>query len=121
MNTVKLLTLPPTTLNAEGDKRPLMGKSLHNCTPTEYRTLIKSYYEEPPKTTTSPTPGVNVRLNDKGTIIVTIRDRKPKYITYEELTHWRKELGIKESALWAKCTEKSITVKRESKNQEGSN
>jgi len=87
---------------------PLLSpKPFADFTPDEYRAYITSLYQEPPKP--APPPELAVRLNDKGTPVITIR-REPKWLTYKEAEALATEIGWKLQPFLANLRKKKVTI-----------
>jgi len=77
----------------------------------EYRDYVRSLYREPKNKEGKVIHDVSFRINDKGTYIVTIRNRKPKWISKEEINILAKGAGVPQNKVWQRVREKKIEVK----------
>jgi len=78
-------------------KEILAPKFLGQYSPLEYHEYVKglhSLLKPPPKTGKAPARDISFRRNRKGTPIITIRNRDPKYITLDEFKEIRLELEL---------------------------
>ena len=76
----------------------------------EYLSYIKSMYREPVNKEGKVVRDVSFRINDKGTHIITVRNRKPKWIAKEEINILATEAGIPQNVMWQTVGRKKIPV-----------
>ncbi len=88
---------------------PLLSpKAFADYSPEEYLTYVRSLYVEPPKP--APLAEYAVRLNAKGTPVITVR-RKPKHLTSAEVQSIAEELGLSLQFCWLMILKKKISIK----------
>lgn len=95
---------------------PLLSpKPFADYTPEEYQAYVTSLHKLPvPKKSAKKKAvpkDVTVRLNAKGTPVITIK-RKPKYVTHAEADALAAELKWTRQALWAHLRKKKIPVNK---------
>lgn len=61
------------------------GKPLMEFTPEEYHEFIRAKHQLPVSKSGAPALPLSFRRNDKGTPIITVRGRKPKWATRDEV------------------------------------
>lgn len=61
---------------------------------------------------TGPVKGVSFRVNDKGTPIITIRDRKPKWLAPYEIDSMADFYGVSKQEMWKIVASKKIKIER---------
>lgn len=78
----------------------------------EYREYVRSLYIEPERKKAA--RDFSFRINDKGTFVFTVRNRKPKYLTPEELDLIAEENNLSKREVWLRAAEKkNFTIKRD--------
>lgn len=100
-------------------------KPFNEYTPHEYREYIRSlkqiYVAEQDikkeirklaqvKKSTSPVKDVSFRINLKGTPIITIRNRSPKWISREEIDILARHHSFPMNRMWLLVKDKQITI-----------
>ena len=94
---------------------PLISpKHITEFTPSEYHEYIKNLWIDPNKDKPAP-KYVSFRRNDKGTPIVTVRSRKPKYVTTEEFLELCFESEMKQSEMFLFLKSKKVHLVRDEK------
>lgn len=88
----------------------LSPRHLLEFTPAEYKAHVCSLYSKPvPKERKALTPYV-WRLNKKGTLCLRV-NRKPKWLSREEIDAIAKESKLPANEVWAKVTAKKSKIK----------
>lgn len=95
--------------------KPLISnKSIWKFNPANYWNYITSLYEEPSlkkKKEKEPAKDWSFRRNDRGTPVLTIRNRKPKYLTKEEVILLKGESGMSSQELHLFLKKKEVAVR----------
>lgn len=87
--------------------RLLAPKHLTEFESSDWMEYVESLYQRP-----KPPKNWNFRRNDKGTPIITIRNRKPKFLMPEEFAELLEEAGMSEDELRNFLKEKKVEVKK---------
>lgn len=106
---------------------PLISpQSIWSYTPDDYRAYVRGLRDtyqgeqeakkqaraaKAKKAPTSPIPGITFRYNNKGTPIITIRGRKPKFIAPREIDSLAKFHGVRQNTMWQIVRSKAIPVR----------
>lgn len=95
---------------------PLLApKALRDFAATEFKNYVRGlYYKKPKKKSPAkrktPLKAYSARLNPKGTLVLTIRTRDPKWISREEIAEIAATLGIEERLVYLKVGERGIKI-----------
>jgi len=104
---------------------PLIAKSIWDYSPESFRTYVKSIRESyraleekrkarklataGKKPNLAQFTGLNLRINAKGTPVITIK-RKPKYILKYEIEQIAKNAAIKQNIIWRILRKRKIDI-----------
>ena len=87
---------------------PLLSqKALSDFTPAEFHAYVTSLYQAPPERK-APSE-VAVRLNAKGTPVITVR-RDPKVISRAEAEQLAAEVGLPLQEMWLLLLKRKVTI-----------
>ncbi len=90
---------------------PLLSpKPFAEYSPQEYLLYVKGMYREPRNKEGKIVRDVSFRINDKGTHIITVRNRKPKWISKAEIRILAEEAGVPQNIMWQTVRRKKIPV-----------
>lgn len=100
---------------------PLIGKDISEQGPQEYYDMIGSLYQCPKeavarkreKSGKKKASDLGFRVNDRGTLIITVRNRKPKWASADEVREMAKEHRISERELFILFGKKGIEIKHD--------
>ncbi len=88
---------------------PLLSpKPFSEFSPEEFQEYVRSLYVEPERP--PPPADFSVRLNQKGTPVITVR-RKPKWLTASEVQGIALDLGLPLQTLWILILRRKIEIR----------
>jgi len=91
-------------------KPPIGTRPFQELTPQEFRDYVIGLYEEVKKKDIGKKAlPYNLRFNEKGTMIITVR-RKPKQLTYAEIEQLSSEKEVPINRIWNYCKKKEISI-----------
>jgi predicted nuclease of restriction endonuclease-like RecB superfamily len=96
----------------------MTSPDFYALTPDSFYSLIESYkalwiertIRLKEKQKKVPKRDYNIRFNDKGTLILTVRNREPKYLTKKEINELAKEFSVPQNILWVHAHKKKILI-----------
>lgn len=97
---------------------PLLApKPFEECSPQAFREYVRSLHVAPVRA--APPAECSVRLNAKGTPVITVR-RKPKFLLRSEIDTLAKELGWRKQDFWLEVRKRKIEIRSSVESVKGS-